>query len=236
MRFYISLFLLFIVLQPAIAQVSPATIVVEGKASIKATPEKTIVRIPVDARDAEYQSCNDKLISTYRSLKKALVKVGFDEKEIKSNSVRIDDDYQYQNNQRVRVGYVGNMSVSLEMGTSADELGDLIKVLSQPEYSFGYSLSFALSEEQKESLETQAMETAVRDAQSKAEVLANAAEVGLSHIQELRYSDNQISTGPLMRAEFAKMADDAGGAISLNPSEISIEKSVFITWIIGKKN
>ncbi len=235
MRFHIITFLFILSAPLLLAQTQSKIMVVEGKASVKATPERTRVNIPLNARDSEYSDCNDKLISTFNSLKKALVKAGFEENQLKSSSIRIDDDYQYQNSQRVKVGYIGNMSVNLEMTTAADELGDLIDVLSKPEFSFGYSLNFALSEEQKLDLENRAMETAVRDAKHKAQVLANAADVELGYILELRYSDSQVSVGPLMRAEFTKMSDDTAGPISLNPSEINIEKSVVITWGIGRK-
>lgn len=216
----------------AYAQQTGPVISVSGEAIVSATPEIAIARIPLQAKDENYPACNDKLLNLYKNLSKALSKAGFDEKKITANRLNIADDYSYQNRERVKVGYVGNMSLELKMDMTAENMGRLTQVMSQEQFSFGYSLSFELSETQKKALEEEAITKAVAQAKKNAELIASAAEVYLSEILKIEYGMSTPNYGPLVaRYDGMKvMQEDAVQEVDMNAKEIEIRKHVDIVW------
>lgn len=241
-KIFLPLILAFLIAQNSFAQNSSPHISVSGEAVIYTAPEIANASIPLKSKDVSYSVCSDKLLAMYANLSKALVKAGFDEKEIKANRINITEDISYQSRERVKLGYVGSMSLELKMDMSPENMGKLVNVLGQDEFSFGYSIGFELSEKQKKELEAQAISQAVSQAKINAELIAEAAELRLGSILKIEYGTSSPNYGPLvMKAEGARMMDqNSSPELNMNTKEIEIRKHVDIVWDIlppyGKSN
>ncbi len=206
---------------------------VQGEAVVKEIPEKMVVSIPLDAKDSLYAQCSSKLVKTYNELKMVLIKSGIKQETIKTSNINISDAYKWVDRERKPDGYVGNMSVTVKLDYSDKTLNDIIKALKSDAFHFGYSIAFELSEEQKDTLLTKAIDLAVKDAENKAQLLAKSLHVTLGQIKEVNFGYTSVSNDILTpKRQFSFMMDEEENVedLELNPQLLSISKSVGIIW------
>lgn len=217
------------------AQTNDHVLKVQGMAEVKAVPAVMIINIPLQAKDPDYEKCTNKLTSVFNSLTAALLKTGIDKKSIKSGQLNISEDYKYMDRDRVLIGYIGNITVEIEMENNPKNLQNVMKTLNDERFKFGYNVGFKLSESQKDSLRAEAIKAAVSDAKQKAKTLAEALEVSLGKILVINFEYEDGGNQPLMMEKnmrYAMTSDSGGESIELNPKEISITKSVGVVWLL----
>jgi hypothetical protein len=216
------------------AAAQTATLKVRGEASVKTVPELMNVRIPLEVKESSYSGTSDALTDKYNALEKALVKAGVPEAEIQSSGLNIRENYRYENRERIMDGYAGNLSVSIELTYTPENMAAIMNTLKQDEFNFGYSLTFGLSERQKTSLLEKTLQEAIADGRRKAEIMASTLEVRILSLDEVSfgYSDDRPDIlQPKMR--MAEAAADAGG-LDLNPLEMEIRKEVMLVWKVAE--
>lgn len=219
------------------AQNPESVIKVRGEAIVRAVPEILNIRIPIQSKAKTYEETTNLLTSTFNDLNAALVKAGIDKEKIYSNQLNIAEDYNYQDRERVLVGYVGNITLSLELPHTEKNLNRVMRTLNDERFNFGYEVSFSFSETQKDSLRDAAIKLAVSDAKAKAKTLSEALDVKLVEIKEVNFEfgdrgNDNIVLRQSMLAQ-SKMSD-GGNDIKLNPQEQEISKSVGIIWRISQ--
>lgn len=213
-----------------------ASLKVKGEATVKAIPELMMINIPLEAKASTYSQTSDNLTKTYNDLESALVKAGIADDKIQSSSLRIQENYRYENRERILDGYVGSIQVYLELDHTPDNIKAVISTLKQENFNFGYNLSFGLSEAQKEKLLEEALISAVADGKNKAEILAESLEVRILSLDEVNYgymSGAPDVFEPKMRMEASAMSD-GGDQLNLNPREMEIRKEVGLIWKVAK--
>jgi len=220
------------------AQNSDSVIKVKGQAEMKAVPEILSVTIPIQSKAKTYEECTNQLTATFNDLNAALVKAGIAKEKIKSNQLSITEDYNYQDRERVLVGYIGNITLSMKLDHSEKNLNLVMNTLNNERYNFGYQVGFSLSETQKEKMREEAIKEAVKDARAKAETLAEALDVRLLDVKEVNYEYSDGGNDILMIQKSMRydVAEASSGSnnIKLNPEEMEISKSVGIIWRIAK--
>lgn len=219
------------------AQNSESVIKVRGEAVVRAVPEILNINIPIQSKAKTYEEATNILTSTFNDLNAALVKAGIDKEKIYSNQLNISEDYNYQDRERVLVGYVGNIILYLEVPYTEKSLNQVMRTLNNERFNFGYQVSFSFSESQKDSLREAAIKLAVKDAKAKAKTLSEALDVKLVEIKEINFefSDGGNDNIIMRQSVYAqsKMAD-GGSDIKLNPQEQEISKSVGVIWRISQ--
>jgi uncharacterized protein YggE len=207
---------------------------VEGLAQVSAIPEIVNVRIPVESQALEYQACVSKLTSTYNQLEAAIEKAGYDKKSLKNSGLSVNERYTYNSQKREKDGYAGSMNIQIELEFSDQAMNDIIEILSSPEFDFGFSLSYKLSEEQQEELSNAALKNAVTDARMKASVMAEAIGKELGKVILMNYNVNSGSPMPIRYDSMMKAESGAVQDVSLNPTEIEISRSVILHYEIAE--
>ena len=232
MKFILSSLFILLLCSPTIYSQEVPKIQVQGQATVSAIPEMMNVRIPVEAQALEYQDCVAKLTSVYNKLEKAIVEAGYSKESLKSSGLSVNERYTYNGQKRQKDGYSGSMSIQLEMKHTDRSMNDIIKVLGRPEFNFGFSLSYKLSEKQQKELSTAALKGAVSDARMKAFTMVEAIGKDLGGVLLMNYN-TQSAPSPvrydsMMKAESGSIQD-----VSLNPNEIEISRSVIIHYSIA---
>lgn len=230
-----SAFVLSLLFMTATAQKSDNIIKVRGEAIVKAVPEVLNFNIPIESKAKTYQETTNILTSTFNNLHAELRKAGIEEKNIYSDQLSISENYNYQDRERVLIGYIGNITMRIEIPHTEKNLNRVMKVLNNEKYNFGYRVSFSFSEAQKDSLREAAIQLAVKDAQKKASALASALDVKLGEIKEVNFEFDSGGNDILLRkAMYADATMASGGSdIKLNPQEQEVSKSVGIIWKIA---
>lgn len=231
-----SFLILSLGLMAANAQTKDNVLKVRGEAVVRAVPELLNFYIPLESKAKTYEETNNLLTSTFNDLQAALIKAGVDEKKIMSDQLSITENYNYQDRERVLIGYVGSITLSIEMPHTEKNLNKVMKVLNNERFNFGYRASFSFSETQKDSLRAAAIKLAVKDAQSKASLLAEALDVRLGEISEINFEfDNGGNDIIVRQTLYADARSTSGGNdIKLNPQIQKINKSVGVIWKITK--
>ncbi len=208
---------------------------VQGEAIVREVPEIMNVSIPLDAKDSVYEQCSAKLVKAYNALKKALIQTGIKDESIKTSNIHISAAYKFVDRERKPDGYTGNMDVTVKLDYSDKILNEIIKALKSNSFQFGYTISFELSEEQKDTLLAKAIELAVKDAENKAQLLAKSVKVKLGSIKEVNFDYISVSNNILTRNKqvFYSLAEKENiQDLEINPQLLSISKSVGVIWEI----
>lgn len=207
---------------------------VKGEAVVYRIPEIMVVYIPIQSKSVSYERCSDQLFDNFNALKKALTKSGIDEELIHSSHLRIRENFKYVDRKRKPDGYIGNIQVKMELEHSQKVLKKIINTLNDDRFNYGYSLSFKLSEQQKNNSLKEAIQVAVKDARKKAEIIAEALNTRLGEVADVNYEYGTNGQPPMFRGE-QMMAYDAKGSaneVNLNPEEMKIMKTIKIIWKI----
>lgn len=232
---YISL--LLVLLSFTVAAQNNKTIKVEGIARISEVPEEIIVSVDLTVKDSIYQECFNKSMASLNALKKVFKRNGIDPKLIKSKNISVNEDWQYLQGKRSKVGYVSNIALELKSPFTQKFSNALLKSLDQKNLNINYRIGFGFSEEQKTKLRKKAIELAVADAKAKAETIANASGLKLSGISTISYGSQAVYPRPMdvvMENDFEAAPMKAGrqtfSGVELNPKEQHIQKSIYINW------
>nr|WP_319569700.1 SIMPL domain-containing protein [uncultured Draconibacterium sp.] len=239
-KIILSLAILFFTLGSFAQDKQGGLITVEGKSSIKLAPEDISFTVNFSVKDENYKQCAEMSVEKMDKVKKLFIKNGIDEELIKTNSFSIHEVQKYDPELRKSVfdGYEANIPVTIR--TKKDyEKNDKIFELIKDNLQSSFSLNFALSEEQMETVKEKLIQLAVEDAKQKATVIAQSAEVDLGKIKSIQYGEPRMmgsfnTNMELMRAETMPLMNAAKADITsvLSPDEIEMRTNIVIAWEI----
>jgi uncharacterized protein YggE len=224
-------------------KVQPKLLRVEGEFRMKEMPERIQVNLNITEKDSKYQECFNKAVETRKKLKNAFIENGIDEASVKTNSLSVREDYEWENDKRKKVGFKARLYMVIEEDFTPEFADKLLKSFQNYSFDVDYNISFRLSEDQKKKLRAMATERAVNDAREKAISLSEAAGVRLKEIYRIDYGS--IVSGFNTHSYYVledcldqepppPIKDSAyrSGDLEFNPQELTLTKSVFIEWII----
>ena len=239
-KIILSLAIVFFTLGSFAQDKQGGLITVEGKSSIKLAPEDISFTVNFSVKDENYKQCAEMSVEKMDKVKKLFIKNGIDEELIKTNSFSIHEVQKYDPELRKSVfdGYEANIPVTIR--TKKDyEKNDKIFELIKDNLQSSFSLNFALSEEQMETVKEKLIQLAVEDAKQKATVIAQSAEVDLGKIKSIQYGEPRMigsfnTDMELMRAETMPLMNAAKADITsvLSPDEIEMRTNIVIAWEI----
>lgn len=239
-KIILSLAIVFFTLGSFAQDKQGGLITVEGKSSVKLAPEDISFTVNFSVKDENYKQCAEMSVEKMDKVKKLFIKNGIDEELIKTNSFSIHEVQKYDPELRKSVfdGYEANIPVTIR--TKKDyEKNDKIFELIKDNLQSSFSLNFALSEEQMETVKEKLIQLAVEDAKQKATVIAQSAEVNLGKIKSIQYGEPRMmgsfnTNMELMRAETMPLMNAAKADITsvLSPDEIEMRTNIVIAWEI----
>ena len=239
-KIILSLAIVFFTLGSFAQDKQGGLITVEGKSSVKLAPEDISFTVNFSVKDENYKQCAEMSVEKMDKVKKLFIKNGIDEELIKTNSFSIHEVQKYDPELRKSVfdGYEANIPVTIR--TKKDyEKNDKIFELIKDNLQSSFSLNFALSEEQMETVKEKLIQLAVEDAKQKATIIAQSAEVDLGKIKSIQYGEPRMigsfnTNMELMRAETMPLMNAAKADITsvLSPDEIEMRTNIVIAWEI----
>ena len=160
---------------------------IKGNAVLYQVPEIMTVNIPMHVTDSLYENCSIKLTEVHKELKDALIASGIERSAIKTDDLNVGEKTKWTKEGRIPDGFLGSVSVKIEMKYSPDMLNKIINTLKNNSFNFGYNVDFRLSEEQKLQTLENVLEYAIDDAEKKAEIIAKNLNIKLSEIYEVNF-------------------------------------------------
>jgi uncharacterized protein YggE len=221
----------------------PATITVNGKGEIQATPDISKFNVTISETQKTQADALAKNAEKTNSVIDNLKKIGIAEKDIKTEYTSINPQYEYMQKEvrmdmypsipgkQVITGYTSNHTLSVKV-RDLEKVADVQKVFADAKVQNVSGPDLSVDEPEKLQLDARAK--AIDDAKSQAEILAKQLHVRLGNI--ISFSDSGDGAYPVYmsaRADTAMM-NKSGSApeATIAPGEQTITSNVSITYKI----
>ena len=208
--------------------VEAKTINVVGVGTAKGKPDRVILTFSVIARGETatkaYQDNAEKINSVIAALKEA----GIAEEQMETVGYRLNPIYRHPKGEEPTIaGYECRSSLKVTL-TSLEGVGEIIDRAVKAGANQVSSVSFTLSEEERERLKAEALSLAVKDAKGKAETIARAA--GISLVGPKSISLTSTPTPIIYRKALAEAAPVPTPPQIIPPEELSVTVTVSVVY------
>ena len=229
-RFLAALAIVAALPMAAPAQEAPATLTVTGEASVSAAPDLATIRAGVETDGETAAAALTANSERAADMIAALRAAGVEPKDLQTGTLRLEPRYADQS--RTAPGeapaVVGYRAINEVMATirDLDGLGAVIDRVVQAGANRINAIRFGLADDG--ALADEARRRAVTEARGRAEVLAEAAGVGLGRVLSITDGGDgpQPVPGMMMRAEAMDVPIERG--------EVGVQASVTVVWEIAQ--
>lgn len=206
------------------------TISVNGEGIVEVAPDRATISVGVITRDKNASKVQNDNAKIANDIIKAVSALGVERKNIRTGNYSFHQAYKQVNNKTVADGYEANNTVTIII----DDLtlvGKIIDAALANGANNIDSLQFGIRN--KENLQNDALRLAVRDARSKAEVVA--AELGQKIIGVRTVSINYGSiSAPRASKMMLESANDAAYDTPIESGTLSCTASVHVEFEMSK--
>ena len=205
---------------------------VSGSGTVYMQADRASASLGVDLTGEDLGELQQRANNTVAAVVEALTAAGLNEENISTNYIYISPRYDYSGDTERLIGYTINNSLTISTD-QIDNIGTYIDAAFAAGANSFDSISFSVADDSEARM--QALELAVKDAQQKAEVIAAAAGMSLSKIEEIAegaqidaYSNSTAGMARYSIAETAAM--DAGTTV--RAARVNVTASVQITYAL----
>ena len=214
------------------------TIKVTGKGQIKVKPDMTRITLTLEGLYPDYAETLRHSSEDIDAIKEVLAPFGFARADLKTLNFNVDTEYEScQENGAYKqrfIGYRFHHILKLEFDSDNERLCKILYALAncslQPEFRISYTVK------DPETAKNELFSKAVKDAKEKATVIAAAAGVALSDIQNIDYSWGEIdfNVAPMNRGvmKCASASADSCFDLDIEPDDIDVSDTVTVVWEI----
>ena len=205
-----------------------------GKISLKS--DLIEITTSIVAKDPEYEKTINLAAEMLDSFRAALIKAGHKKEAIKTTCFRVDAEYErYDKDDYAKKRFIGFKCVHglrLEFDIDMKMLGTTLEAISGCEADSDFRIKFTVKNRKEVAKKLQ--KSAIDDAKSKAEILADSSGVKLGVIQQIDYHWGEIflysSTDIFMDSGHCFRAPLS--SIDVEPEDINLEDTATIVWNI----
>jgi uncharacterized protein YggE len=176
------------------------TLSVVGNAVLYEQPDTVKVILGTSVLDPDVQKATATAANNINRALGALKGLGIPESSIQTLSYTINPEYRYINNEQVLIGYrvIHTLQVTYSGPDLGKTAGKIIDACVESGLNQVNGVYFAASDAKLAALRTLALETAVKDAQTKADTIAKALGVKVVGVQSV--SESYSSPVPIYRS------------------------------------
>ena len=201
------------------------TISVSGQATIDVMPDLVSVYFNVDTQGATADEASDKNTEIVNALTSAMISLGFEESDLKTQGFSVYPEYNYPSN--TVKGYRATHSLKIELPADSEKIGDVVSSGLDSGAGISY-INFELTQESQNAYKAESMKLAAQDATSKAEAVAEGLDKSLGSLVSV--SVDSYDYYPWMARDFSggsvSSAEIKEDAASITPSEQQISSTV----------
>jgi uncharacterized protein YggE len=215
------------------------TIVVKGIGKASVAPDLLVLALGMDVVDLDYGEMMRLATEEFEAIREALVGVGFQAKDLKTSRYSITtkyEGYHDDNNNWLQrfVGYECSHKLSVEFDLDIELLGKALVALADSPANPTLNIQFTIRD--KDAVGDLLLDKAIKDATSKAGVLAKASQVTLGEIISIDYnwaehhfySETDMAVGGAVPRGMALR----GASMDIEPEDIDVRDTVAVTWAI----
>lgn len=198
------------------------TISVAGTGEIDAAPDAAEVHLAVRATGPDAASVSSSIAADAEALRSALADFGIPAENVQTASYYVREDPRTRD-QPNETRYAGRHTFQVTVD-DVERVGGLIDAATDAGADDVGGVSYTLSEDRREQLRDEALQTAVTDARGEAAVLANATDLEVTGVVVASTQGTDVRP---YRTEF-QAAADAGTTIE--PRDVTVSATVDVTF------
>jgi len=205
------------------------TITVQGSSSITVSPTIAYVSIGVTTFNKDAAAAQRENAIKMDRVYKTLASLGIKKDKIKTVNYNISPRYDYKNNVATLAGYNVINSIRLTV-TDLKKVSDVLDMTVKEGVNQSNSISFGVTDEERDKLYLQALSQAVSNAKGKANTIAAAAGIAISKPANIIEGSSAHFVQPNYRAmDMAKMASETAPT-PISEGELMIEANVTVIY------
>ena len=196
---------LMVLLLTAASAMADSTISVNGTGEVRISADTAVISLGVNARNQDVLEAQQEANQSIASIRTAMSENGVKEEDITTEFINIYAVYDYVNGQELLSAYNASSTLAIRV-TDMDSVGRLIDAAFAAGANTLNGISFSASDTSE--AEAEALRIAVKDAQTKAAILADAAGLKITGVKTI--SENGIyNYENSVRNSNAKMVTEA---------------------------
>jgi uncharacterized protein YggE len=205
---------------------NPPLIRVQGSGHAASTPDTVILGLDLVSEHKDYGKATADAGRKLELLRAALPKAGLTAEQLKTESFNVGVERDYVSGVHTFRAYSVKHDLSLRLPFEPVQLGRVLAAVTASNTKVSLSLTFTVAD--PEEVKRRVLEDAVRNARSRAEVIAAAAGQKLGAIRAIEYGHTEI----LIRSAMHSLEACAEPAMNLdlNPADIEAEDTVLVAW------
>lgn len=207
--------------------VEPPAIVVSGEGIVNATPDQAWVRIGVESRSKNSKQAQQQNADVMTAVQQKLTSLGIPKDAIKTVGIDLQLEFDYRDGKQTPRGYVARNTVEVRIDDLA-KVGSVLDAVVGSGATTIHGLRFDVKA--RETIEREALTSAVGNAMAKAHAIAAGAKRGVDRI--LRIEETFTGGGPQPMMERAMMMRAADATTPVEAGEIEIRAQVRLTVAI----
>lgn len=205
------------------------TITTQGSSRVTAAPTIAYVSIGVTTFNKNATAAQSENAVKMDRVYKALASLGIKKDKIKTVNYNISPRYDYKNNVATLAGYNVINSISATV-TDLKKVSDVLDMTVKEGVNQSNSISFGVTDEERDRLYLQALSQAVVNAKEKANTIAAAAGIAISKPANIIEGSSAHFAQPNYRAmDMVKMAAEAAPT-PISEGELMIEANVTVIY------
>jgi len=208
---------------------------VVGNAKVTVTPDIGILNIHVSSTEPTMSGAIKTLGDKTRDYTQILTQLGFKQEDIKTTGFSVAKNRIYPpRGGYIDSGYIASQNIRLEFANEKDIFSRILNKFAASDNQVDFSFDFKLSDKRKKEVEGELLKLAIKDAQQKAQIMAEAAGKKLVRIQSIRYGQEQPAPLEAMGRDYKFAALSAGQeqAFYFTPDDLLFTDTVSMDWVI----
>ncbi|MFW5938208.1 MAG: SIMPL domain-containing protein [Halanaeroarchaeum sp.] len=203
------------------------TIQVAATGSTEAQPDKALVRVSVETTADDPTTARNRLAANVTSMRDALADAGVAEDRIRTTDFDLRQDRERrppEGEEEPETKYRARHRFEIEVD-DVDRVGNVVDTAVDNGATDVDDVRFTLSDETRQELRTEALETAMSDAHQQAETIASSADLRITGVSSASTTDVNVPTRSVTME-----ADADGGGTSVSSGPVSVTATVEVTY------
>ena len=212
------------------------TLEINGQARMNVMPDEVIFSITVHQENVDFGVALDELNTKISAIKSQLKKSKVEDKNIKTTNYSIDENWKHENGKRFQDGYKAMHNINVRIAFDKETMKMVYGAIRDSKVEVNMRLSFGLSNRKK--YEAELMQMVVKDAKSKAKLLAAAANMEVIGIKKMVYGGRIDSPQPRnykMAMDATAVRSSGAANIDVTPATITLSDQVFVKFELSAK-
>lgn len=209
---------------------------VSGQAQVAVKPTLSVVTLSIRSSSTTYAGTVEDLINRVDVLVTVLKQLKFKDQEIFTSNFSVDKNYIYDKGERKEKGFNGQQTLKVQFEQDKERLLKVLTSVANSNADPEIAVSFDLDGEQKEKLKNELIKQAVKDAHTKAQLIASQSNHQITGIKDIKYGVGSSNfPEPPVYADFQAESRLAVEVSNFEAADLTFSDQVQIVFKIAPK-